>query len=91
MPSGVNCICNYRFVKRKARDFFRRMPKPGGRSATSRGPRLAHEEPCFEAGLHHNFIGGIERRERTVSVVHIGKVAKALGVRPGDQGTRVRP
>jgi transcriptional regulator with XRE-family HTH domain len=53
------------------------MSKPGGRS---RG--WSQEEPCFEARLHRNFIGGIERGERNVSVVHIGKVAKVLGVRP---------
>lgn len=44
----------------------------------------SQEELGFEAGLHRNYIGGIERGERNVAVVNIGKLAKALGVRPRD-------
>lgn len=40
------------------------------------------QELGFEAGLHRNYVGGIERGERNVAVVNIGKLAKALGVRP---------
>ena len=42
------------------------------------------EELGFESALHRNYIGGIERVERTVEVVILGKLAKALGVRPRD-------
>ena len=36
------------------------------------------------AGLHRNYIGGIERGERNVGVENIAKLAQTLGVRPRD-------
>ena len=38
----------------------------------------------FTAGLHRNYIGGIERGERNVGLVNMAKLAVAFGVRPRD-------
>lgn len=44
----------------------------------------SQEELAEQAGLHRNYVGGIERGERNVALENIVKLAKALSVKPGD-------
>jgi transcriptional regulator with XRE-family HTH domain len=44
----------------------------------------SQEELAERAGLHRNYVGGIERGERNVALENIAKLAKALAVQTRD-------
>jgi len=52
------------------------------RARTERG--LSQEELGLRTGIHRNYIGGIERGERSPTVVKVVELADALDVRLGD-------
>lgn len=41
---------------------------------------LSQEELAHKADLHRTYIGMIERAEKNITLVNIGKIANALGV-----------
>jgi transcriptional regulator with XRE-family HTH domain len=45
-----------------------------------RAKNLSQEELAFRAGIHRNYLGGIERGERNPSLKNISAIARALGV-----------
>jgi transcriptional regulator with XRE-family HTH domain len=44
--------------------------------------RLSQEELAFQAGINRNYVGQIEREEKSPTVDMIEKLAAAMGVRP---------
>lgn len=52
--------------------------------AARTGQGLSQEALSLETGVHRNYIGGIERGERSPSVVTVAKLADALGVSLGE-------
>ncbi|MCJ9673829.1 helix-turn-helix transcriptional regulator [Neorhizobium sp. SHOUNA12A] len=45
---------------------------------------LSQEKVAELAGIHRNYLGGIERCERNVGLDNLEKIAGALGVSPAD-------
>lgn len=52
--------------------------------ALRRAKGLSQEELAFRAGIHRNYLGGVERGERNPALDNIAAIAKALDVTPGE-------
>lgn len=67
------------------------MPKASSKSLFGKALReireargYSQEELAERAGLHRNYVGGVERGERNVALENIVKLAKALAIRSRD-------
>ena len=45
---------------------------------------LSQEELAYKAGIHRNYLGGIERGERNPCLNNILSIADALGISPAE-------
>lgn len=67
------------------------MPKASPKSLFGKAVRALREERGYSqeelaerAGLHRNYVGGVERGERNIALENIVKLAGALSVRTRD-------
>lgn len=42
--------------------------------------KISQEELAFRVGLHRTYVSDVERGNRNISLINIGKIAKGLGV-----------
>ena len=70
---SANRLVNYR-VSQSARQLFSQSVR---KARLAKG--LSQEDLAELASLHRNYIGGVERGERNISIDNMEKLAKALG------------
>ena len=46
--------------------------------------KYSQEEFAHVVGVHRTYMGGIERGERNITLTTIHKIARALGISPGE-------
>jgi transcriptional regulator with XRE-family HTH domain len=68
---------------------WKRAPKASLRGVLAKNMRtlrkahgLSQEALAHDIGIHHTYLGSVERAERNVSIDNIARIAKALAVEP---------